>query len=602
VIAVLVPTLGAVGWVGIHGMQGERNTIDDLYAEHLTTVSDAASLTTALQDADLDSIELLRATSPSGRGQIMSNLVTEVLPEVNSSIALVGTESANDPLEKPRAAAIEANWSKFQEFVASGALASAKSAAPESEAEIQATAIFGPATANAKAIIGTETLEAKQSYAQAIASYRSSMRWMLITMILALLAVTLVVGWLVRSVLRRTLEYAAFAADVTRGDYSKHLEPDGRDELADLGRALDDLARGRQAADLYDHRQSEFTDTLQVAETEQETYELVKRHLERSVNTSSVTVLNRNNSADRLQAMTVLAEGSALEDGLQAAKPRSCIAIRTARPHYSSKLEDPLLACPVCSQCPDRTSCTPLLVSGEVIGSILVDHRHPLAEVEERTIREASVQAAPVLGNLRNLAIAEMRAATDSLTGLPNRRAIEDTTKRMVAQSSSSGSPLTALMCDLDHFKSINDRFGHDRGDEVLAAVGTVLADTVRATDFAGRYGGEEFLVLLAATDQNAGLLIAERIRVGVAAIRVPAVDQRITISVGLAIAPEHAIDAETLVRAADRALYAAKNGGRDRVETCLPRAASPVDPERHDEPGVPVVATNGSVDMATTV
>jgi diguanylate cyclase (GGDEF)-like protein len=294
--------------------------------------------------------------------------------------------------------------------------------------------------------------------------------------------------------------------------------------------------------------------------------------------------------------MTVLAEGSSFGDGLQSAKPRSCIAIRTARPHYSSKDEDPLLACPVCSQCPERTSCTPLLVSGEVIGAILVDHRHPLAEVEERTIREASVQAAPVLGNLRNLAIAEMRAATDSLTGLPNRRAIEDTTKRMVAQSSSSGSHLTALMCDLDHFKSINDRFGHDRGDEVLAAVGTVLSDTVRTTDFAGRYGGEEFLVLLAAIDQNAGLLIAERIRAGVAAIRVPAVDQRITMSVGLAIAPDHAIDAETLVRAADRALYAAKNGGRDRVEACLPRAGSPVNPQKHDESGVSLVATNGSV------
>jgi diguanylate cyclase (GGDEF)-like protein len=577
-------------------MQGERKTIDSLYTENPTTVADAASLTTALQDANLDSIELLRATSPSGRVQIMSNLVRDILPEVNSGIALVGTESANDPLEKPRAAAIEANWSKFQEFVASGALAGAKAAAPESEAEIQAAAIFGAATADAKAIIGTETLEAKQPYAQAITSYRSSMRWMLITLILAVLAVTLVVGWLVRSVLRRTLEYAAFAADVTRGDYSKHLEPDGKDELADLGRALDDLARGRQAADLYDHRQSEFTDTLQVAETEQETYELVKRHLERSVDTSSVTVLNRNNSADRLQAMTVLAEGSPFGDGLQSAKPRSCIAIRTARPHYSSKDEDPLLACPVCSQCPERTSCTPLLVSGEVIGAILVDHRHPLAEVEERTIREASVQAAPVLGNLRNLAIAEMRAATDSLTGLPNRRAIEDTTKRMVAQSSSSGSHLTALMCDLDHFKSINDRFGHDRGDEVLAAVGTVLSDTVRTTDFAGRYGGEEFLVLLAAIDQNAGLLIAERIRAGVAAIRVPAVDQRITMSVGLAIAPDHAIDAETLVRAADRALYAAKNGGRDRVEACLPRAGSPVNPQKHDESGVSLVATNGSV------
>ena len=83
-------------------MQAGRNTIDTLYREHLTTVGDAAILATALQDADVDSIELLRTTSPTVRAQIMSNLVVDVLPEVNSSIALVGTESASDPLEKAR--------------------------------------------------------------------------------------------------------------------------------------------------------------------------------------------------------------------------------------------------------------------------------------------------------------------------------------------------------------------------------------------------------------------------------------------------------------------------------------------------------------------
>ena len=150
-------------------------------------------------------------------------------------------------------------------------------------------------------------------------------------------------------------------------------------------------------------------------------------------------------------------------------------------------------------------------------------------------------------------------------------------------------------MCDLDHFKSINDLFGHNRGDEVLAAVGTVFADVLRTTDFAGRYGGEEFLVLLPATDQNTGLLIAERIRAGIAAVGVPAVDQRITMSVGLAVAPDHALDAETLVRATDRALYTAKNGGRDRVEACSPRAKSSNDPREHHESHEAPVATNGN-------
>jgi len=102
--------------------------------------------------------------------------------------------------------------------------------------------------------------------------------------------------------------------------------------------------------------------------------------------------------------------------------------------------------------------------------------------------------------------------------------------------------------------------------DDVLAAVGAVIGDSLRGGDFAARYGGEEFLILLPGADVDTGSQIAERIRAGVAALRIPSVDQRITISLGLAVAPDHAVDAETLTRAADRALYAAKKGGRNRL------------------------------------
>ncbi len=129
----------------------------------------------------------------------------------------------------------------------------------------------------------------------------------------------------------------------------------------------------------------------------------------------------------------------------------------------------------------------------------------------------AVIQTAPILGNLRTLAMAEMRAATDALTGLPNKRALQDTVKRMVAQASRQGSPLAALMCDLDHFKTVNDLFGHASGDAVLAAVAAVFSDTVRSSDFGGRYGGEEFLVLLPSNGIEGALGIAERIRSGVA-------------------------------------------------------------------------------------
>ena len=96
-------------------------------------------------------------------------------------------------------------------------------------------------------------------------------------------------------------------------------------------------------------------------------------------------------------------------------------------------------------------------------------------------------QAVTVLANLRNLAIAEVRAATDALTGLPNTRAVQDTIKSLVAQASRDGLDLSAALLDLDHFKRINDAYGHSRGDEVLAAVAMVLRSSVRESDFVGR-------------------------------------------------------------------------------------------------------------------
>jgi diguanylate cyclase (GGDEF)-like protein len=207
------------------------------------------------------------------------------------------------------------------------------------------------------------------------------------------------------------------------------------------------------------------------------------------------------------------------------------------------------------------------LVSGEVIGSLLINHEKELTDSERQTIGISVTQAAPVLGNLRNLAVAETRAATDSLTGLANTRACHDTLKRMVAQSFRNGAPLTSVLLDLDHFKQINDRFGHARGDEVLAAVGSVLEGTARESDFVGRLGGEEFLLLLPDTARGAGLLVGEKIRAAVSTITVPGVERSITASLGLSIYPEDAADAETLLRHADRALYAAKAGGRNRVE-----------------------------------
>jgi diguanylate cyclase (GGDEF)-like protein len=204
-------------------------------------------------------------------------------------------------------------------------------------------------------------------------------------------------------------------------------------------------------------------------------------------------------------------------------------------------------------------------------------------------------QAAPVLGNLRNLAIAERRAQTVSITGLPNNRNVADTVKRMAAHASRTVSPLAALALDLDHFKHINDTYGHSSGDEVLAAVGSALQSACRESDFVGRAGGEEFLVLLPDTDLEGAQTVAEKIRIAIAAITIPSIRQAITTSVGIAVLPDHAGDSNTLVRHADRALYIAKKNGRNRVEA-FSRDMLPATPTqgRSSIDQAPKPATNG--------
>jgi len=280
---------------------------------------------------------------------------------------------------------------------------------------------------------------------------------------------------------------------------------------------------------------------------------------------SEVILLKRNNSANRLEPVTGVAADGELARRLVAAQPRSCLALRFARMHREGFGRDPLMHCEVCSGCAGSL-CEPLVVGGQVIGSVLLTRPERLDGDDAARVRSTVAQAAPMLANLRNLALAEYRANNDSLTGLPNKRAAEDTLKRMVAQAGRSVTPLAVMLLDLDFFKQVNDRYGHSKGDEVLAAVGTCLQSALRANDFAGRFGGEEFLVLLPETGRVSALVVAEKIRHAIASIVVPELDRDVTASLGIAVLPDHAGHAAGLLREADHALYTAKATGRNRV------------------------------------
>jgi diguanylate cyclase (GGDEF)-like protein len=169
----------------------------------------------------------------------------------------------------------------------------------------------------------------------------------------------------------------------------------------------------------------------------------------------------------------------------------------------------------------------------------------------------------------------ERLGLTDGLTGIYNRRFFDQMLPREVNRSHRLGAQVSLLMLDIDHFKRFNDRLGHPAGDEALRTLVQTLDQKLRAMDFVVRYGGEEFAVVLPGADRGSALAAAERLRSAVesATFGPSANSNRLTVSVGVAVYPEDADDASSLLAAADSALYAAKRAGRNTV-----RAAETVD------------------------
>lgn len=161
-------------------------------------------------------------------------------------------------------------------------------------------------------------------------------------------------------------------------------------------------------------------------------------------------------------------------------------------------------------------------------------------------------------------------STVDALTGLHNRRFLTQRLSDELLRSYREKCSFTVLMADVDEFKKYNDAFGHPAGDEVLKKVATILLGSTRAVDCTARYGGEEFAVLLADTVGEGALQVAERIRARVAAEEFPG--RKITVSIGMAEFPVHGHTADAVISRADEALYAAKRGGRNRIERAEPK------------------------------
>jgi len=162
------------------------------------------------------------------------------------------------------------------------------------------------------------------------------------------------------------------------------------------------------------------------------------------------------------------------------------------------------------------------------------------------------------------------RARTDALTGLANRRAFDEQLEQLLAHADRFGHSVSLILADVDHFKKVNDTWGHESGDVVLKSIAKTLSDGVRAVDVCARFGGEEIAILLPQTQLGGAVELADRLRKAVASKPIMALGNEVpvTISCGVACYPEGVLTKEALFAAADRALYEAKSSGRNCVKS----------------------------------
>jgi diguanylate cyclase (GGDEF)-like protein len=244
-----------------------------------------------------------------------------------------------------------------------------------------------------------------------------------------------------------------------------------------------------------------------------------------------------------------------------------CWGVRQGRPHHAADGWDPV--CRHLGPHDGGRLCLPMAVQGEMLGVLSLGTRRAggLTERERRAAKAIAEQAALSLANLRLQEALRDKSRRDALTGLFNRRYLDETLGREFARARREGRPVAVVMTDVDHFKRFNDVYGHEAGDAVLAAVAGVLSASVRGEDVACRYGGEEFCLVMPGADLETARRRAEEVRKTVAELdlshRSRAVGP-ITLSAGVATFPARG-EAE-VVAAADAALYRAKRTGRNRV------------------------------------
>lgn len=362
----------------------------------------------------------------------------------------------------------------------------------------------------------------------AIDAADASQRYTLLLVVLGAVLLVAIVAFLEgRSIVRALRRLVEAARGIAQGTLDRRVPVRGHDELATLAVAFNDMA---------DQLQSRLAEL----DAERGRLRIAIARFGEALATDDVE-----------QLLHVVAETAVEATGASGATIRSN-GLAAAAGNYNAsgeRLEHPLT------------------VGGEQLGMLVLVGTF---DAEERmTAASLAAHAAVALENARLHAVVERQALVDGLTGVANRRGCEDALGHEIARSDRLGSPFTLVVADLDDFKRINDVHGHDAGDDVLRELASVLRHTLRESDLAGRWGGEEFVLLLPGTDGEGGAQLAERVR---AALRERSFRGRegtvFAVTCSFGVAQHRPGEGERqLFAQADRALYEAKRLGKDRVE-----------------------------------
>jgi len=328
---------------------------------------------------------------------------------------------------------------------------------------------------------------------------------------------------------------------------------------------------------------SELGDSLQSCQTVDEIYKMCRTALPGVLGFRPGALSILNPSRDLVESVASWQNCSTTEPVFH---PEECWALRRGKTYG---LNSPLICPHVRESVAMNYLCVPLIAHGETLGILYLEdtvslkaHSHQAMQFEQTAInRRANAAAERISFALANLKLRELlrnQSIRDPLTGLFNRRYLEESLRRELNRASRTGRNVSMVMLDLDHFKHFNDTFGHQVGDILLKEVAGVIKSRVRAGDLACRYGGEEFSLIIAEVDAEGTYKCVESIRESIKHLSLHHRGQTlgtITISAGIASFPTHGSTLEDLMRCADEALYRAKNSGRDCISVYAPQVTT---------------------------